>query len=113
MIPGGVTARFISSLQSIIGCHSEFPILSVFSHPKQKKVFPEIQMIGKSYVAFCTLWVHQKEGVKINTQDDLFTSTRKDSYIEVLLGLISFKSVSNFLHSANFDFFDFWLRQEP
>ena len=69
-------------------------------------------MIGKS-TAFCTLWVHQKEGVKINTQDDLFTSTRKDSYIEVLLGLISFKSVSNFLHSANFDFFDFWLRQEP
>ena len=30
-LPGGVTARFNSSLQSIIGAHSAFPMLSVFS----------------------------------------------------------------------------------
>ena len=41
-----------------------------------------------------------------NTQDDPFTSTHKDSYIEVLLGLISFKSNSDsYTHSlqASFD----------
>ena len=32
-----------------------------------------------------------------NTQNDLFTSTHKDSYIEVLLGLISFESLSDSL----------------
>ena len=31
------------------------------------------------------------------TQDALFTSTHKDSYIEVMLGLISFESLSDSL----------------
>merc|ERR1719300_395929 len=32
-VSGGVTARFIESLQSTIGFHSDFPMLSLFSHP--------------------------------------------------------------------------------
>ena len=48
------------------------------------------------------------ETMLINTQNDLFTSTstHKDSYIEVLLGLISFESLSDSLQLV-LVFFDF------
>ena len=52
---------------------------------------------------------HTDAGADINSQNDLFTSTHKDSYIEVLLGLISFESLSDSLQLV-LVFFDFALK---